>query len=189
MLDAEGRARPHLQLSGPAPPRLHPDFTGPRKPATPMQFDGTRRYVATDDLKVAVNAAITLQPPPPRQRRARHRQDGAGARGRRRHRGAAHRVAHQVDDQGPAGPLRVRRRLRACATASSATSASTTSATTSAGQAVGGVPARRAPGAADRRDRQGRHRVPQRPAAGARPHGVLRLRDAARPSRRCTAPS
>ena len=63
MLDAEGRARPHLQLSGPAPPRLHPDFTGPRKPATPMQFDGTRRYVATDDLKVAVNAAITLSRP------------------------------------------------------------------------------------------------------------------------------
>src|SRR5436190_18754395 len=63
MLDAEGRARPHLQLSGPAPPSLHPDFTGPRKPATPMRFDGTRRYVATDDLKVAVNAAITLSRP------------------------------------------------------------------------------------------------------------------------------
>ncbi len=28
-----------------------------------MQFDGTRRYVATDDLKVAVNAAITLSRP------------------------------------------------------------------------------------------------------------------------------
>jgi MoxR-like ATPase len=36
----------------------------------------------------------------------------------------------------------------------------------------------RAGGAADRRDRQGRHRVPQRPAARTRPHGVLRLRDA-----------
>ena len=32
-------------------------------------------------------------------------------------------------------------------------------------------------GAADRRDRQGGHRVPQRPAAGTRPHGILRLRD------------
>jgi DNA polymerase III delta prime subunit len=32
-------------------------------------------------------------------------------------------------------------------------------------------------GAADRRDRQGRHRVSQRPAAGTRPHGVLCLRD------------
>lgn len=28
-----------------------------------MKFDGTRRYVATDDLKVAVNAAITLARP------------------------------------------------------------------------------------------------------------------------------
>jgi hypothetical protein len=32
--------------------------------------------------------------------------------------------------------------------------------------------------AADRRDRQGRHRVPERPAAGTRPHGIPRLRDA-----------
>ena len=32
--------------------------------------------------------------------------------------------------------------------------------------------------AADRRDRQGRHRVPERPAARDRPDGVLRLRDA-----------
>ena len=28
-----------------------------------MQFKGTKSYVATDDLKVAVNAAITLQRP------------------------------------------------------------------------------------------------------------------------------
>ena len=28
-----------------------------------MRFDGTKDYVATDDLKVAVNAAITLQRP------------------------------------------------------------------------------------------------------------------------------
>ncbi|MCB1484272.1 MAG: MoxR family ATPase, partial [Hyphomicrobiaceae bacterium] len=28
-----------------------------------MQFEGTKSYVATDDLKVAVNAAITLQRP------------------------------------------------------------------------------------------------------------------------------
>ena len=28
-----------------------------------MQFEGTKTYVATDDLKVAVNAAITLQRP------------------------------------------------------------------------------------------------------------------------------
>ena len=28
-----------------------------------MRFEGTKEYVATDDLKVSVNAAITLQKP------------------------------------------------------------------------------------------------------------------------------
>jgi MoxR-like ATPase len=28
-----------------------------------MRFEGTKAYVATDDLKVAVNAAITLERP------------------------------------------------------------------------------------------------------------------------------
>jgi MoxR-like ATPase len=31
--------------------------------STPARFDGTDRYVATDDLKLAVNAALTLQRP------------------------------------------------------------------------------------------------------------------------------
>ena len=29
-----------------------------------MRFEGTRDYVATEDLKIAVNAAITLERPP-----------------------------------------------------------------------------------------------------------------------------
>ena len=29
--------------------------------ATPARFEGTDTYVATDDLKLAVNAALTLQ--------------------------------------------------------------------------------------------------------------------------------
>ena len=45
-------------------------------------------------------------------------------------------------------------------------------------RALAGLHRRRAGGAADRRDRQGRHRVPERPAARDRPDGVLRLRDA-----------
>ena len=45
-------------------------------------------------------------------------------------------------------------------------------------QAVGRVRGRRAGGGADRRGRQGGHRVPQRPAARTRSHAVLRLRDA-----------
>ena len=32
-------------------------------PEQTKRFDGTERYVATDDLKLAVNAALTLQRP------------------------------------------------------------------------------------------------------------------------------
>ena len=32
-------------------------------PKKNLQFNGTERYVATDDLKLAVNAALTLQRP------------------------------------------------------------------------------------------------------------------------------
>ena len=37
------------------------------------RFDGTDSYVATDDLKVAVNAAVTLERPLLVKRRTRHR--------------------------------------------------------------------------------------------------------------------
>ena len=39
------------------------------------RFEGTQSYVATDDLKVAVNAAVTLRRPLLVKGRARHRQD------------------------------------------------------------------------------------------------------------------
>jgi hypothetical protein len=48
-----------------------------------MRFQGTSNYVATDDLKVAVNAAAAAAPAAG-QGRAGHRQDGAGPRDRRR---------------------------------------------------------------------------------------------------------
>jgi hypothetical protein len=51
--------------------------------------------------------------------------------------------------------------------------------TTSSAASSGRPSRRRQDGAADRRDRQGRYRVSQRPAAGTRPDGVLRLRDRA----------
>ena len=50
------------------------------------------------------------QAPAAGQGRARHRQDDAGRGSRHRARHAADAVAHQVDHQGAAGPLRVRRR-------------------------------------------------------------------------------
>jgi hypothetical protein len=43
-----------------------------------MKFQGSQNYVATQDLMLAVNAAITLQAPAAGQGRARHRQDHAG---------------------------------------------------------------------------------------------------------------
>ena len=86
-------------------------------------------------------------------------------------------------------------RCRACATRSSARQRVHDIAQLHRqGTAVGGVRVRGAAGAADRRDRQGRHRVPERPAARARSHGVLRLRDAragagAAPARSSSSPA
>ena len=42
------------------------------------RFEGTDSYVATEDLTVAVNAAIVLERPLAGERRARHRQIGPG---------------------------------------------------------------------------------------------------------------
>ena len=117
--------------------------------------------------------------PAARQGRARHRQDDAGGRGRARARPAAPAVAHQVDDQGAAGPLRIRRRVAAARFAARRRARRRHRALHQARRAVGGVRSAGARGRADRRGRQGRHRVSERPAARARPHGVLRLRDAA----------
>ncbi len=142
-----------------------------------MKFDGTRRYVATDDLKIAVNAAITLSRPllikgEPGTGKTALALEVAEALGV-----PHHRVAYQIDDQGPPGPLRVRRRLAPARQPAGRRARPRHQELHQARQAVGRVRHGRAPGAADRRDRQGRHRVPQRPVAGARSHGVLRLRD------------
>jgi MoxR-like ATPase len=47
----------------PSPPKLARSFASRGALRQPMQFQGTKTYIATDDLKVAVNAAITLQRP------------------------------------------------------------------------------------------------------------------------------
>ena len=43
-----------------------------------QRFEGTSSYIATDDLKVAVNAAVTLRRPLLVKGGAGHGQDGAG---------------------------------------------------------------------------------------------------------------
>src|SRR5690606_27754475 len=44
-------------------PLSNPPHGNARRKLPPMKFTGTDRYVATDDLRTAVNAAVTLQRP------------------------------------------------------------------------------------------------------------------------------
>ena len=72
-----------------------------------MRFEGTSNYVATDDLKVAVNAAVKLRRPllvkgEPGTGKTVLAHEIAGALG-----GAADRMAHQVDHPGGPGSLRI----------------------------------------------------------------------------------
>ena len=142
------------------------------------RFNGTDSYVATEDLMMAVNAAVTLGPSAAGEGRARHRQDAARGGNRGRAAAAAVPLAHQVDDQGAAGPVRIRRRVAPARFAARRGEGARHRQLHHQGPDVGGVRERSAAGAAGRRDRQGRHRVSERPAARARPDGVLRVRDA-----------
>ncbi len=96
------------------------------------RFEGTDTYIATQDLRVAVNAAIALERPllvkgEPGTGKTILAHEIAKALV-----GAAHHLAHQIDDQGAAGALRIRRGGAAARRATWARRASTTSATTSA---------------------------------------------------------
>ena len=157
-----------------APLHVRPSSPGSRMS---MRFEGTNTYVAGDELKTAVNAAIALERPllvkgEPGTGKTLLAQEIAGA-----HRRAVHRLARQVDDPRAAGPLRIRRRLAPARFAARRPARLRHRQLHPARQAVGGLRLARSPGAADRRDRQGRHRIPQRSPARTRPDGVPRLRD------------
>ncbi len=123
------------------------------------------------------------------QGRAGHRQDDARRGSCARARPAADAVARQVDDQGAAGPVRIRRGVAAARLAARRRARRRHRALHQARRAVAGVRFGDAGGRADRRSRQGRHRVSERSAARARPDGVLRLRDAGDDQARATARS
>ena len=76
---------------------------------TDKKFKGTDTYVATDDLNMAVNAAVTLERPilikgEPGTGKTQLAFEIAGALG-----AAVVRMAHQVNDQGATGIVRLRR--------------------------------------------------------------------------------
>ncbi len=70
-----------------------------------MRFEGTATYVAGDELKTAVNAAIALERPllvkgEPGTGKTLLAQEIAGRDWR-----SVHRLARQIDHASPAGPL------------------------------------------------------------------------------------
>jgi MoxR-like ATPase len=142
-----------------------------------MRFEGTENYVATDDLRVAVNAAIALERPllvkgEPGTGKTVLAIEVAKALGCQliewhiKSTTKANQGLYEYDAvsrlrDGQMGEERatdiknyIKKR-----------------------QAVGGLHRRQAACAAHRRDRQGRHRVPERPPAGTRPDGVPCLRN------------
>src|SRR6266852_3151170 len=111
------------------------------------------------------------------KRRAGHRQDHARRGSCKGGRAAAPRMAHQVHAQGTAGTVRIRRGEPPARFPARRPPRARDPQLHNARNAVAGVHVPDAGRALDRRDRQGRHRVPQRPPARARPHGVLRVRN------------
>ena len=86
-------------------------------------------------------------------------------------------MAHQIHDQSAARALRIRRRHAAARLATRRRTRQRHPQLHQKRQALARVRVGEARRAVDRRNRQSGHRIPQRPAAGTRPHGVLRLRN------------
>ena len=142
-----------------------------------MRFEGTSAYVATDDLKVAVNAAIALERPllvkgEPGTGKTVLAIEIAKALG-------APLIEWHIKSttKAHARTLRIRCGDPAARQPAGRRARQGHPQLHQARQALGSVRRRRAAGSADRRNRQSRHRVPQRSAAGTRSHGVLRLRN------------
>jgi MoxR-like ATPase len=142
----------------------------------PMKFEGTERYVATEDLRMAVNAAVTLQRP-----LLIKGEPGTGKTL------LAEEVAQALNM--PLLTWHIKSTTKAQQGLYEYDAVSRLRDSQLGNEKVNDIAnyikrgklwdafASAADRAADRRDRQGRHRVPERPAARARSHGILRLRN------------
>jgi MoxR-like ATPase len=142
------------------------------------KFTGTSTYVATEDLRVAVNAAIALERPllikgEPGTGKTILAQEVATALGKRLiswHIKSTTKAQQGLYEYDAVSRLRDSQLGEA--------KVHDIANYIVKGKLWEAFDAADAPGPADRRDRQGRYRVSQRPPARARPHGILRLRDA-----------
>ena len=149
-----------------------------------MKFTGTKDYVATDDLKVAVNAAIVLERPllikgEPGTGKTVLAEEVAKALGAPL---MTWHIKSTTKAQQGLYEYDAVSRLRDSQLGDARVSDIANY--IKRGKLWEAFTAREAPGAADRRDRQGRHRIPERPAARARSHGIL---SSTRPARRIKA--
>ena len=142
-----------------------------------MKFTGTKDYVATDDLKVAVNASIVLERPllikgEPGTGKTVLAEEVAKALSAPL---LTWHIKSTTKAQQGLYEYDAVSRLRDSQLGDARVS--DISNYIKRGKLWDAFTHEQAPGAPDRRDRQGRHRIPQRPPARARSHGVLRLRD------------
>ncbi len=155
----------------------HPAHKNKQQGKRSMKFTGTKDYVATDDLKIAVNASIVLERPllikgEPGTGKTVLAEEVAKALGAPL---LTWHIKSTTKAQQGLYEYDAVSRLRDSQLGDARVS--DIAQLHQARQIVGGLHPRQAPGAADRRNRQGRHRISQRPAARTRSHGVLRLRD------------
>ena len=167
-----------LQALG-AADRLTSKRRTPRRPEiTSMRFEGTDTYVATARPDARGQRGARAGASAAHQGRARHRQDAARRGGRARARPAALQWHIKSTTKAQQGLYEYDAVSRLRDSQLGDGRVADIANYIKRGVLWEAFDSATPRGRADRRDRQGRHRVSERPAARARPDGVLRLRDA-----------